>query len=103
MLVIMAKVHCIKKVLMHLSITKLLMQAEPTKWAGWVATEVDDLAQLVDEQLHEVADWDNNLKALKVSQQHKCCAALLCHAKVVMNWYPPCLRAPISAHCALVL
>ncbi|DBA90074.1 TPA: hypothetical protein ACH3X2_004335 [Trebouxia sp. C0005] len=43
------------------------LQAEPIKWAGWVATEVDDLAQLIDEQLHEVADWDNNLKALKAS------------------------------------
>ena len=59
-------VHC--KLVMHLSISLLLMQAEPVKWAGWVATEVDDLAQLVDEQLREVADWDNNLKALKVIQ-----------------------------------
>ncbi len=44
------------------------MQAELVKWAGWVATEVDDLAQLVDEQLYEVTDWDYNLKALKVRQ-----------------------------------
>ena len=75
-------VHCIIQLLMHVSISLLLMQAEPVKWAGWVGTEADDLAQLVDEQLHEVADWDHNLKALKVSQQHKCCAALLCHAKL---------------------
>ncbi len=53
---------------MYLSMSVLSMQAEPIKWAGWVATEVDDLAQLVDEQLHEVADWDTNLKALKVRQ-----------------------------------
>lgn len=61
-------IHCAVKLLMHLSISLLMMQAEPIKWAGWVATEVDDLAQLIDEQLHEVADWDNNLKALKVRQ-----------------------------------
>jgi len=61
--------HCqLAKLLMYLSMSVLSMQAEPIKWAGWVATEVDDLAQLVDEQLHEVADWDTNLKALKVRQ-----------------------------------
>ncbi len=59
-------VHCIVQLLIHLSVSLLLMQAEPAKWAGWVAIEVDDLAQLVDEQLHDVTDWDNNLKALKV-------------------------------------
>ena len=83
----MVVVHCIIKVL-HNSL--LLMQAEPVKWTGWVATEVDDLAQLVDEQLHEVADWDNNLKALKVrvNKSNKGCATLLGHAKSCMSALP---------------
>ena len=77
-------VHCNIQLLMHVSILLLLMQAEPVKWAGWVATEADDLAQLVDEQLHEVADWDNNLKALKVRtkaiSQRLCNTTLPCRS-----------------------
>ena len=30
-------------------------------------TRSDEMAKLVDEQLQETADWENNLKALKVS------------------------------------
>ena len=45
-----------------------LMQAEPAKWAGWVALGTDDVSVLVDEQLHDVADWEHNFKALKVRQ-----------------------------------
>ncbi len=44
------------------------MQAEPSNWAGWVVMNTDDMAQLVDDQLHDVADWETNLKALKVKQ-----------------------------------
>ena len=40
---------------------------EPGKWAGWLMTRSDEMAKLVDEQLQETADWENNLKALKVS------------------------------------
>lgn len=43
----------------------VLLQAEPGKWAGWLMTGSDEMVKLVDEQLHETADWENNLKALK--------------------------------------
>ena len=44
-----------------------MLQAELGKWAGWLASGTDDMANLVDEQLHNVADWESNFKALKVS------------------------------------
>ena len=45
----------------------ILLQIEPGKWAGWIMTDSDEMARLVDEQLQETADWESNLKALKVS------------------------------------
>lgn len=45
----------------------MLLQMEPGKWVGWIMTGSDEMAKLVDEQLQETADWENNLKALKVS------------------------------------
>ena len=53
------------------------MQAEPVKWERWLPSGADDMAKLVDEQLHEVADFEVNLKALKV-----CCYLTYDIAKV---------------------
>lgn len=39
---------------------------EPGKWAGWLITGSEEMVKLVDEQLNETADWETNLKALKV-------------------------------------
>ena len=43
-----------------------VLQAEPCKWADWVALGTVELADLVDSQLTEIADWELNLKMLKV-------------------------------------
>ena len=43
-----------------------MLQAEPGKWADWVALGTVELADLVDSQLTEIADWELNLKMLKV-------------------------------------
>lgn len=43
-----------------------VLQAEPGKWADWVALGTVELADLVDSQLTEIADWELNLKMLKV-------------------------------------
>ena len=40
---------------------------EPAKWAGSLVAGSDDMAKLVEEQLHETADWEDNFKALKVT------------------------------------
>ena len=45
----------------------MVLQVEPAKWSRWLMAGSDEMAKLVDEQLHETADWENNLKALKVS------------------------------------
>ena len=43
-----------------------VLQAEPGKWADWLALGTVELADLVDSQLTEMADWELNLKTLKV-------------------------------------
>lgn len=48
-------------------------------------TGSDEMAKLVDEQLQETADWENNLKALKVSVGERRNA-------------PKCLTAPEMLH-----
>ena len=44
-----------------------LLQAEADKWADWAVAGIEDAAQLIDEQLQDVEDWEENLKALKVT------------------------------------
>lgn len=46
--------------------TICVLQMEPAKWAGWLVAGSDEMAKLVDGQLHETADWEDNFKALKV-------------------------------------
>lgn len=61
---------------MHDHCCPFLTQAEPAKWAEYVAAEPGDLAQLVDGQLQSVGDWEANFKALKVSRLSLRLAAL---------------------------
>lgn len=43
-----------------------MMQAELSKYTDWVALGSVDMETFVDTQLHDVADWELNLKMLKV-------------------------------------
>ena len=47
-----------------------MLQAEPAKWAKWVVPSTEGIPAMIDDQLHDVADWDSNFKALKVGS---CC------------------------------